>query len=186
MWCTRGEWEAWCGVDECAKERGFLEVHTRDAWCVHVGVWRGARCGSYSTSTRPFMERVTLMARMCDLLWLAQHLWRARGDGGGDNALFFKILSFFSFFFELFYFPFQFFDLLWFFCIFLFYLFLVMATPFCPKLPDKIRESVISSILPNMEDTFLTNEDMNRLLAWFSNPPPGSISQKVAESGLLL
>lgn len=61
----------------------------------------------------------------------------------------------------------------------------VMVTPFRPKVPNKIRESVISSILPNMEDTFLTNEDMKKLLARFANPPPDSISQKFTDSSLL-
>lgn len=60
-----------------------------------------------------------------------------------------------------------------------------MATPFHPNIPNKIRESMISSILPNMENTFLTNEDMNKLLARFTNPPPSPISQKVTNSGLL-
>lgn len=60
-----------------------------------------------------------------------------------------------------------------------------MATPFHPKLSNKNRELVISSILTNMEDTVLNNEDMNRLLARFANPSPRSICQKVIDSGLL-
>jgi hypothetical protein len=43
-----------------------------------------------------------------------------------------------------------------------------MATTFYPKLPDKVKEYVISSVLPNIEDTFLAKEDMGKLLARFA------------------
>ena len=60
-----------------------------------------------------------------------------------------------------------------------------MVVTFHPKLPDKIKEYVISSILPDIKYTFLVKENMGKLLAGYTNPKPGSISKKVSDSGLL-
>lgn len=62
---------------------------------------------------------------------------------------------------------------------------LAMVSTFIPKLPDKVKEFAISSILPDIEDTFLANKYMGKLLARFSNPNPSSISHKVLDSWLL-
>ena len=47
---------------------------------------------------------------------------------------------------------------------------------FHPKSPDKVKDSVISSVLPNIEDTFLAKEDMGKLLARLTKQKPSSVS----------
>lgn len=56
---------------------------------------------------------------------------------------------------------------------------------FHPKLPEKDKHLAISSFLPESEDTFLSIEDINKLVARFSNAKPQEVSRKVSESGLL-
>lgn len=54
-----------------------------------------------------------------------------------------------------------------------------------PKLPKEKLASSLACFLPALKDTFLIDEDMNKLLARFSKPNPGSITKKVVNSGLL-
>ena len=54
---------------------------------------------------------------------------------------------------------------------------------FHPKLLEKKKCLPLSSFLLEIEDTFLANEDISKLVAKFSNSKPRSISEKVFESG---
>ena len=54
-----------------------------------------------------------------------------------------------------------------------------------PKLPKEKSVTSLTYFLPTLKDTFLVDENIAKLLSRFSKPKPGSIIEKIENSGLL-